>query len=60
MVLKAINGMKFTVHNKQAAVPIDETFWNRAFDYASRELQIEHHCAKVDCFFIPLGHGESG
>jgi hypothetical protein len=46
--------MKFKIQNMQEAVPIDEVFWNRAFNYASRELQIEHHCARVDCYFIPL------
>jgi hypothetical protein len=46
--------MNFTIHNKQTTVPIDTTFWNRAFTYAARELQIEHHHATVVCFFIPL------
>jgi hypothetical protein len=46
--------MKFTIHNKQTTVLIDTTFWNRAFTYAAKELQIEHHHAQVDCFFIPL------
>jgi hypothetical protein len=46
--------MKFEVHNKQETVSIDDAFWNRAFTFASRELQIEHHHAMVACVFIPL------
>jgi len=33
--------------NEQTAV------WDRAFQHAARELQIQHHHAKVDCFLIP-------
>ncbi len=46
--------MKFTVHNKQTTVSIDESFWKRAFNYAARELQIDYHCAEVACFFIEM------
>jgi hypothetical protein len=46
--------MKFTIGNKQTTVSIDEDFWKRAFNFAARELQIEHHCAEVDCLFIPM------
>ncbi len=46
--------MKFTIYNKQNAVSIDEDFWKRAFNYAARELQIEHHHAMVECVFIPV------
>jgi hypothetical protein len=46
--------MKFTICNKQNAVSIDEDFWKRAFNYAARELQIEHHRAEVGCLFIPM------
>jgi len=47
--------MKFIIHiNKHTVVPIDKVFWERAFNYAARELEIEHHRANVDCFFIPL------
>jgi hypothetical protein len=46
--------MKFIIHDEQSAIDVDESFWNRAFNYASRELQIEYHCAEIDCFFIPL------
>jgi hypothetical protein len=46
--------MTFTVCNKQTLVPIDKAFWTRAFNYASRELQVEHHRAAVVCFFIPM------
>lgn len=46
--------MTFRVCNKQTLVPIDEAFWDRAFNYASRELQIDCHHAEVVCLFIPL------
>jgi hypothetical protein len=46
--------MKFTIHNKQKAASIDESFWKRAFNYAATELQIEHLCAEVHCFFIEM------
>jgi hypothetical protein len=45
--------MNFKVFNNQKLVPISEAFWTSAFDYASRELQIEHHRADVVCAFIP-------
>lgn len=47
--------MKFTIHiNKHTVISIDEVFWKRAFNYAARQLNIEHHHATVDCFFIPI------
>jgi hypothetical protein len=46
--------MKFSIRNHQEAVSINETFWNGAFTYASKELNIEHHHAEVVCFFFPM------
>jgi len=46
--------MKFTIYNEQTVVAIDEEIWNRAFNYAVKELQVEYHRAAVTCFFIPF------
>ena len=45
--------MKFVTHDEQKTVTINEAFWQRAFNYAVKELQVEYHHAEVDCFFIP-------
>jgi hypothetical protein len=44
----------FTIHTKQNAVSVDADFWKRAFNYAARELHIEHLRAEVACLFIPM------
>jgi hypothetical protein len=46
--------MIFKLVNKQSDVPVDESFWGRAFNYAARELEIEHFAAGVGCIFIPF------
>jgi hypothetical protein len=46
--------MKFTIHNRQKAVSIDDDFWKRAFNYAANELQIGCLHAEVHCVFIEM------
>jgi hypothetical protein len=46
--------IQFAIHNKQEVVHIDEPFWNRAFNFAIQDLQIEYHYAMIDCVVIRL------